>query len=914
MKVLLILSAMLLTCYVYGELVSFFVSRKAQPRSIVLQIGYAYVLIFFYVFYAALHSAFAAVCSTLIVPVLLSGIALLKRTMSRISARSASGQVARHPAPRRANEIAYFLIAALLVTTFAIWPHVLSGWGNYWQSGNRDAEDGLNGRDAYVAGKIFDTHYDLGKRIGDRSWYDFAKITGTLFMHAPVVNSYRAWYAGDGFRFQYSSLAFWSVLFNEPHGIDILLEQDLVNLLLMFTGIYFLCRHAFLMSGPAAAIASATSLLSTFYLSTFYAGHMGSLMFGALAPAGLSLALSKPEKLLSARAIFAFSALILIAIGFSYPHPLAIIVPPVLLYKLWGRVHFRRAVENLRDTLTCSRSRYVLGLLLILAILAVGVITLGHLTAGYRLRQSDEYRAWGYTRDWLIIPLFLGLIPSPMEGMAFIGATLSPRGYWVLIVCAALFAIGLAVCYCLFRPAANRTFFLFFGAFWVASYIVFRFFIVDSYYLYKFLYTQQFLLIIGVVGFLASTRHRVLRVLPVFVILVNLVSDFALARTLYRRPYNHESGDLTELLKADPNILRGAFVDISGGEGIAVRQVLKAHNVDTSLDPRFAHYFIVPSDREPDITDSQSSEAILRAGRLAIKRAPARNYLMIRTWNNPESAYSDPAVGNAVFRWVSPGKNDNLGIYVIRPDGSGESPGKYLRICFAAGPSAVGNVPVTVTAAAKEVLARIDLDGTRCVWIPSEKALNATQPLLIHSGVKGKGLLPHDDRILLYRVFAVGWTDRIYDDRAISLFNVDHDIVSSGRNTGKLTDPSRPSVRLGQGWQGLETYGRERFRWAGRSPEIILQADGKGSSAEVRLTLEVGPSHGPGPLRLAVVDRNGTEVFEGPDIQGRDTLKLHLKNTSGTPAVYVLRANGKHIHVVSDPRLLEFRVFNITVQ
>ncbi len=338
-----------------------------------------------------------------------------------------------------------------------------------------------------------------------------------------------------------------------------------------------------------------------------------------------------------------------------------------------------------------------------------------------------------------------------------------------------------------------------------------------------------------------------------------------------------------------------------------MRQVLKAHGIQTSLDPRFATYFIVPSDQEADITGSQLSEVVARVGPgLVIARAPTVNYLMVRTWNEPEWGYSDPTLRREVFRWVGSGKNDYLGIYVIRPSRSDGAHARYLRICMQAGPSATGIIPVTVTGGTHEVLARVALDGLRCAWIPSATVRGTPQPLVIHSGAQGRNLLPRDDRILLYRVFAVGWTGETYDAQAMSLFNMDEDVTSP---IGHEDNPV--PIRLGQGWQPLEANGGARFRWAGRSPELVLPGSATGGLVDIAIDLEPGPSHGSGPFHLTVEDSGGHALFESNGITGREVLRFQLKCRAGGPSVYVLKSDGRGLLTPNDPRELDFRVFHV---
>jgi hypothetical protein len=280
---------------------------------------------------------------------------------------------------------------------------------------------------------------------------------------------------------------------------------------------------------------------------------------------------------------------------------------------------------------------------------------------------------------------------------------------------------------------------------------------------------------------------------------------------------------------------------------------------------------------------------------------------MVRTWNEPEWSDSDPALGHTGFRWISSGKNDNLGVYLIRPADTGDPSARFLRICMQPGPSATGTVPISVTGAERVEIARVPLDGIRCVWIPGATARSAPQPLVIHSGVRGKSLLPHDDRILLYRVFGIGWTDKMYDDWAMRLFNLDRDVTTPTDHIAGKPGP----VRLGQGWQALESSGGERFRWAGKSAEIVLSGGPAGGFADIALDLEPGPSYGPGPFHFGVEDSGGHSLFESPPISGRRIVRFRLALKGEDPSVFLLRSGGKGLPVPNDPRELDFRVFHI---
>ncbi len=916
MKIVLILIAMLLTCGLFGRVLIFVFHANEYFKKLVLPIGYAYTLIAFYVLYMQFNSVTVAILFTVALPFSLLVVLLLGRRLklSKITGTTVtpfSGQITD-----TRNNLAYLLMIGFIVFLLAAWPYLLSGWGNYWHSGNYDMEDGLNGRDAYINSLIVDdSSFDMGEIIGDKSWVDFAKVTGTLAKKAHEAESYKDWYAGDGFRLQYSSLAFWSVFFDEKHGIDILLVQALLNLILMAVGIFYLSRQAFFMTPFASAVASVISVTNSFYITTFFAGHIGSLMYGALIPALLFLFLVKDDTHPTIGYRLFFGGLILVAIAFTYPHPLIILGVPLLTYWFFSSQLLQVRLTDIQSLIKKNPSILYLIIMVFCVGLSIAFIGMWYLTESYRLRQDGQYRAWGFTHSAVIIPLFLGLIPSPMEGSIFVGSILGKIFYFALILTSSLITIIFTFIFFNTKTQKNSQFLLFFGLFWIAEFFIFRYFIIDSYYLYKFLYIHQFVFIIGIVAYVSCTRSRTIQIFCGIISLANLCSVLYMAKGIYQRPYNQNVGRYQSLLQIDRAVLQNSFVELTGGYGIAVRQTLRKNGIDTVFDPRLANYFILPSGRESDITGSQFTEVIAETDSLAIKRAPSKNYLMIRTWNEPEQFPSDPILKNTVFRWLGDGKNDNLGIYVIRPSSADEMKNKFLRLCFQKGPSTEGDINMTVSMAGKDILSKFTLgSGVHCEWIAAAQIINSEQPLLIRSGAKGKSLLPYDDRVLLYRVFAVGWSDRPYDHKAIPFFNAVNDIVKVNPRSDKIKPMSTLSLHLGQGWQAYETHGGETFRWSSTSADFILSGADNNGLVSVVLDVEPGPSHGNRPLELEVFDKDNNLILISAAITGRNTVILPLKYFKNQPVVYTLRTKSDNLQIAGDSRILNYRVFSIALQ
>ncbi len=915
MKILLALLAMLLTCGLTGLLLLFAVGRSASCRRMALPIGYAYSLVAFYIFYIFSHSPACSTCCTLGFPLVLVAVRLLFRKCRH---RKENPPVFPPQSPASVQfrqDLIPVAALLLIVLALAAWPYLATGWGAYWHSGNYDMEDGLNGRDAYMDGLIFqDGGFDAATLLGDRTWFDYVKTTGTLGAGQGIkANSYKEWYAGDSFRFQYSSLAFWSALLYEPHGLDVLLVQALLNLLLMASGIYFLCRHGFCLYRTPSTLAAAVSVCSAFYLTTFFAGHMGSMMYSSLIPALLDVMFLDSRYSPGLTRRFVWGGLLTVAILFTYPHPLPLVILPVAACHILSSERIQNLLSSIllfarrRPALVCAA-----GILLGIAMgLAFWGLYRG--TEGYRLRQDVQYRAWGYTHDWLIIPLFLGLLPSPLEASAFVNRMIALHGYSAFLVISCGLAALLCFLYSKARAPRLSAFFPIFGFLWVLELFLFRFFIVDSYYLYKFLYVHQFVFVIGIVSFMAQNRSRILAALAGAVMLLNFCSDAIMAYGIFSRPYNRAPENYRSLLSVDPALLRRSFVELTGGMAVAVRQTLKAQGIETQRDPRFAEYFIVPARRESEITGSQFTDTIAETGELALKVSPSQNYLMIRTWFQPEFSPADPVLKNTAFRWVGQEKNDNVSLYIVRPAMTAQLQGRFLQVCFQKGPSAGGSLPIRFSSADQTLIHAENLtdNAVHCAWLPAEQVVSLKQPLLIRSGVRGKSLLPRDDRVLLYRIFKVGWTDRRYDEHLLSLFNLPEDIIRADTDKTEHTMPS--PVRLGQGWGNYETFAGETFRWVSGPADLILKESPVGGTARVVLDTEPGPSHGKEPFQLEAWDEAGRLAWTSEVITGRNRVVLSLPRHAQRSSVYTLRTRSASLPVPRDARILNYRVFRITL-
>jgi hypothetical protein len=830
-----------------GSLILYTLQPGSHTHKFRAHLGYAYAIISYYIFYILLHNTAIAAIATLILPL---ATALLRFGVTRMGKRSSPAP--SDPSGALAKRRDWIAPAALAICVFlmAAWPYLLTGWGNFWLSGNYDIEDGLKGRDAYVEQRIFgNSIFSFKEAVGDQTWYDFLKISGDPDGDIPDIKSLQEWYTEGSIRLQYSSLGFWSTVLRAPHGADAFIIQALLNLVLMAIGIYYLSHLNFGLDRWASAIAALTSTLCTFYLTTYFNGHEGSLMYGALIPALLHAVFSRDQSRVVRAAIGAFAAG---AILLAYPHPLAVLAPPVAIYLL---ISSPRAVERAGTAVQRLRkNRALLWFSVIVVLLAVGLFALEfwNLTDSYRVRQAGEYRAWGYTRDWIIMPLMLGLLTPPLDGMSFAGSTLNPTTYILLCSGAAAIIAFLLAAFLKARPLHHHKFLWIFALCWFFEFLIFRYVIIDSYYVYKFLYTNIFIFIIGITAYAFKVDNPTIKTGFILLLAINVFQNITMARSIYRRPFNHRSGEYRALAKLDRSMLEKSFIELSGGSPFAIRQILNARGIQTETDPQKAEYFILPSDRNPDVTDAQFTNEVIHTDAYSIMRAPSENLLLVRTRNYPERRRTDPVLKEAAFRWVSQGRQDNLGIYISRPSSSEEMAGQFLKISFNRGPSAVGELDITLSTANNHIIKKFPLTHQiRTIWIPARQAIQADQPLIIRSGATGMSLLPKDDRILLYRVFDVVWTDEPYDKKTLALLN---------HSTGDIVENNAPQevapLHLGYGWHELERQNGVQFRWVGNEAELVVAPGKEQGLRQLSLDVEPGPSHGEG----AICDRRPEQL------------------------------------------------------
>lgn len=129
-------------------------------------------------------------------------------------------------------------------------------------------------------------------------------------------------------------------------------------------------------------------------------------------------------------------------------------------------------------------------------------------------------------------------------------------------------------------------------------------------------------------------------------------------------------------------------------------------------------------------------------------------------------------------------------------------------------------------------------------------------------------------------------------------------------NVGSPSDIVRGlNLQLGTGWGVLETFRGETFRWVENDAHILVTPDPNGNFV-LSMVLEPGPGVDVKPFLLRVLDADGRQVSAEP-VRRRERINFILPPQSGQPADFHLHLEGGGKPAPNDPRILNFRVFEL---
>ena len=142
----------------------------------------------------------------------------------------------------------------------------------------------------------------------------------------------------------------------------------------------------------------------------------------------------------------------------------------------------------------------------------------------------------------------------------------------------------------------------------------------------------------------------------------------------------------------------------------------------------------------------------------------------------------------------------------------------------------------------------------------------------------------------------------------LSFVGFDHQQATQA-SAGDIVDPES-GIRLGSGWDVLETFQNETFRWVTNDAHILLSPQ-ENSVRKLSMVIEPGPGLNGGPFLLRVLNPSGKQV-DAVEVRHRQQVQLSLPLEDRHENDYRLHVNrdGKRASG-KDPRILNFRVFRI---
>jgi len=812
-----------------------------------------------------------------------------------------------HRAPVfRAYVVVYilaFLFVVFLSSSFAI-----AGWHGFWGTANEDIFDGLYGRDAFVVGG------------------------GTQMLR--FLDPFTS--------YQYTSLAFWSLLFRSFDGMNVFYLQGLLMILLQITGTYFLCRTGFRFSHKLSLLCTFLGVASAFYVSTFYTGHEGSIIFGGIIPYVLGLSLKSLRERRLAVGDLGLLLLWLFVIVRTYVFPLGFTLIPLILYGLYLLVF---STAKFKTTLSSVLHRSVhpsfLRKPLQLKWIALGALGLVLIVGGYfllkevwsvlepiRIRAATRYRAWAISQYKEMALIYWGVLPAniPYGSVGNIAANAVSAfvslGFFAAFVYTVLVVYGVLK---LWLDKHRRAAFLsIFAACWLVFFLVMKYMVIDSYYLYKFFYTNYFLgaIILGF-SFDQLLKHarsasrpvwertrRTFVSLALFLLVGTNVSYIILYNIdLVSRPYNSNSADFTDVDGLMPYARAGIFFNLPRYDyQDLVQYILSKRGVPRPELVLSSYTYelhlkgirdILPIDRR--------GEVIWENGVYRLVRAPEKDRLITYSYYQAEQ---HPAVCNGhPFRWV----NDAISLDVINPSGTNQS----LLACVEPGPGLDYRPFQLYVYVNNTLFDSIYVSGMQAAVLPLPRLDKFINTIKLLNKERGKNLLPWEERYLNYRVSLFGLTNQRFPIEALRILNTRNDIVphETWSRLTKASETFRDTTDLlciWNGWGSIEQWGGAHFRWVNNDAELLLFNPSE-KSRFLNVELERGPSLPPGGDTL-VTYVNGTLCdslaitgfrrvrIRLPDVlQNENLIRFHVRPEGGGPAFE------------DDPRILRFRVFRISL-
>jgi len=271
-----------------------------------------------------------------------------------------------------------------------------------------------------------------------------------------------------------------------------------------------------------------------------------------------------------------------------------------------------------------------------------------------------------------------------------------------------------------------------------------------------------------------------------------------------------------------------------------------------------------------------------------INRANSNNLIFGMGW------YPIESFDNKTYRWVG---NNTAEIVLKNIDK------KYntVQLDLEPGPSC-GNKPLSLKVYNKDQLIKEEVvNGRKNFEIPLPEGIrkdNKDQIILKVVAETENVKIFSDPRVLNFRVFNISLKEAVPQQKTI------------------VDKTNFDKMRLGDGWYPFETNNGESFQWVGKEPTEIVLKDIDEKHNVVQFNLEPGPGCGGKPLRLKIYNKE--RLIQEEIISGRKNVEVQLpeemyKNNK-EQIILKLVTETKNAKITSDPRILNYRVFNISLK
>ena len=607
--------------------------KDATPgiKYIIPAIGYCFSQIVFWLSYALLGNVFSAFYSSIVVFIAMDLFfiwRLFKLSENKITAFFSY-------LPNRSDiKILAVLVSILIISS---WQYLIIGENNYYHSGNEDFFDNILGGVAYLT-----------------SSYNQISID----------------YISD-FRLTYSSQAFWRILLN-INGVDAFLIQSILNIMLTSLGVYWLVLLVFKGSRKIALLSSFWCVTANFYLTTFLNGHIGSMMYGSVAPVFIGLSILYIRRELKLKWII-LVLLIFVFAHYTYPGPIYFLLIPALIlavherlfvpYGLYHKVlHFLNLSTNLSYSELLKKIKLtkfiLLSIILSLVVVAFTVWVYSYfeprrIQALLRINVS-----WKISLFKEMFMIFWGIYPSGSTGTLsalplFISNEIINTGSFIvaLIISALAFFAGIKC-----RLEKNKQYLFLYTLMFIPFFIMMRYFWGSPYYFYKFLYVNYFIIVIILFMWIENSSKQLRKVpikktLIIFLFIwgsLNILWDVAIGIDYYTRPYNNKEKIADFFSRTDKHQLSLSSLDIPNWiQNMVFTYIFHEKGIKLQSSKEKAKYLIQLNNYSNVFHNSISKrEMIYENGLLMLIKKPSENTESIVTLYEPEF------FGNVNINWV----------------------------------------------------------------------------------------------------------------------------------------------------------------------------------------------------------------------------------------------------------------------